>query len=1115
MRFYADLHVHSRYSRATSGDCDLFHLSYWARRKGIAVLGTGDFTHPAWMQELREQLVPAEPGLYRLREDLERQVDARLEAPCRGPTRFLLSVEISTIYKKGDRTRKVHHLIYAPDFEAADRLTRALSKVGNLGADGRPILGLDSRHLLEAVLESGEGSYLVPAHIWTPWFSVLGSKAGFDAVEECYGDLSGHIFALETGLSSDPAMNWRVSALDRYRLVSSSDAHSPPKLGREATMFETALDYFAIRRALETGEGFGGTLEFFPEEGKYHLDGHRNCNVVLEPAETRARGEACPVCGHPVTVGVLHRVEELADRKDGARPEGASNFKNLVPLPEVLGELHGRSADSKGVQRSYEGLLARLGPELFILEEAPVEAIARAGVPLLGEAVARMRAGQVIRQAGYDGEYGVIRLFEREELRRSVGVGLLFGEEAAGATGGPRAGAAGEGRAAVAPEGGGPAPERRRSRREGGSGGGGTGGSQAALFEAPGAGGAAATIQGTAEPAASTSAVLSGLDPDQRAAAGVTSGPLLIIAGPGTGKTRTLTHRIAHLVLDHGVAPEACLAITFTRRAAEELRERLGALLGEAGARVPALTFHALGLSLLQEHAALVARLRGQEPAGEAPALTIAGERERAALLVEALGIPERRATRLLAEISRRKRRQSHPADRSGAAPEAGEPELAVHPDPAEEAAEEVEVDAIDHAWRAYEEALAARGLCDLDDLVGLAVDLLEAHPEVLAGLRERYRHVSIDEYQDIDERQYRLVRALVPPGGEICAIGDPDQAIYGFRGAEVGFFFRFQEDFPSAQVVRLRRNYRSTRAIVDAALQVIAPSPTLGARELLALFEDERRISIEEAPSERAEAELVVHTIERMMGGSTFFSMDSGRVGSAERDADLAFSDFAILYRTEAQADALREALARSGMPFQRRSHRHMVDRPAAEAIAHALRAARSTRPVADQLKELAETLGLSEDQVSAALEILMPLARRCGEDVARFLLELGTEVEVDAWDPRAQRISLLTLHASKGLEFRVVFMVGCEDGLVPLRLGGSEATSLDEERRLFYVGMTRARERLLLTWTRERLRRGQVTRSELSPFVREIEEALLERRKAEARRRAPDPATRQLKLF
>ena len=233
MAFYADLHIHSKYSRATSKNCDLKHLAYWARKKGITVVGSGDFTHPVWQAELKEQLVPAEPGLFRLRPDLEKEVTTMLPPACQGTTRFMLSVEISTIYKKGDKTRKIHHLLYAPNFSAVERMTERLSRIGNVKSDGRPILGLDSRHLLEITLESDPGSYLVPAHIWTPWFAALGSKSGFDAIDECYADLAPHIFAVETGLSSDPEMNWRVSSLDRFRLVSNSDAHSPEKLGRE------------------------------------------------------------------------------------------------------------------------------------------------------------------------------------------------------------------------------------------------------------------------------------------------------------------------------------------------------------------------------------------------------------------------------------------------------------------------------------------------------------------------------------------------------------------------------------------------------------------------------------------------------------------------------------------------------------------------------------------------------------------------------------------------------------------------------------------------------------------------------------------------------------------
>jgi DNA helicase-2/ATP-dependent DNA helicase PcrA len=293
--FHADLHIHSKYSRACSRDCDVEHLAWWALRKGITVVGTGDFTHPAWADELRRSLIPAEPGLFRLRPELAERLRGTSPRSCGGQVRFMLSAEISTIYRGGDRTRKVHHLLYAPTFAAADRITIALAKIGNLASDGRPILGLDSRHLLEITLEGGPGCYLIPAHAWTPWFAVLGSKSGFDVVADCYGDLAGHVFAIETGLSSDPPMNWMCSSLDGYRLVSNSDAHSPAMLGREATTFGTGLDYFAMAEALRTGKGLAGTLEFYPEEGKYHLDGHRKCGVRFAPEQSREHAGTCPV----------------------------------------------------------------------------------------------------------------------------------------------------------------------------------------------------------------------------------------------------------------------------------------------------------------------------------------------------------------------------------------------------------------------------------------------------------------------------------------------------------------------------------------------------------------------------------------------------------------------------------------------------------------------------------------------------------------------------------------------------------------------------------------------------------------------------------------------------
>ena len=353
--YFADLHIHSRFSRATSRDGDLPHLDLWARRKGILLVGTGDFTHPAWRAEMAEQLCEAEEGLYRLKDEFVLP-DGTAGEPLR--PRFVVSGEISTIYKKDGKTRKVHHVILLPSLAAAEALSNRLAQVGNIRSDGRPILGLDSRDLLEIALETCPDCVFIPAHIWTPHFSVFGAFSGFERLEDCYGDLTHHIHALETGLSSDPPMNRRLSRLDRYQLVSHSDAHSPAKLGREADMLDGALSYPALKRALDTGEGLLGTVEFYPEEGKYHLDGHRACHCCLEPAETIRLDGRCPVCGRKVTVGVLHRVEELADRTAGG-PN--TPFESLMPLQELLGNCLGVGSDSKRAQAAYFDLLSRAG----------------------------------------------------------------------------------------------------------------------------------------------------------------------------------------------------------------------------------------------------------------------------------------------------------------------------------------------------------------------------------------------------------------------------------------------------------------------------------------------------------------------------------------------------------------------------------------------------------------------------------------------------------------------------------------------------------------------------------------------------------------------------------
>ena len=405
----ADLHIHSRFSMATSREGTPENLDFWARKKGISLIGTGDFTHPVWREELKERLVSEGNGLYRLRDEYVKEESRKF--PGKG-THFVVSGEISSIYKKNGKTRKVHNVILLPSLEAADTMAQRLEKIGNIHSDGRPILGLDSHDLLEMMLDVCPDGILIPAHIWTPHFSVLGAKSGFDSVEECFEELTPYVHALETGLSSDPAMNWRISKLDRYQLVSNSDAHSPSKLGREANLLDIDCSYEGLYQAIQTGKGLEGTVEFFPEEGKYHFDGHRKCGVSLSPVEAERLGGICPVCGKKLTMGVDHRVEQLADREEGFVKKDGKKYESLVPLPEVVAACMGYSTASKKVQGCFEQMMQTLGTEFDILRNVPAEDIKSCAGERIAEGIENVRTGNVKRIPGYDGEYGKIQLFD-------------------------------------------------------------------------------------------------------------------------------------------------------------------------------------------------------------------------------------------------------------------------------------------------------------------------------------------------------------------------------------------------------------------------------------------------------------------------------------------------------------------------------------------------------------------------------------------------------------------------------------------------------------------------------------------------------------------------------
>ncbi len=417
----SDLHIHSRFSRATSKQMNLQSIAYWASIKGIGLMGTGDFTHPQWFQELADELELSENGLYRLREPVDTLPDT-----CSAEVYFVPTAEISCIYSKGGRTRKIHILLIMPTLEDVAVFNTRLDRLGNITSDGRPILGLDAKVLASLALEISDRALVIPAHAWTPHFSVFGSVSGFDSLEECFEELTEYIYAIETGLSSDPPMNWMLSALDSILLVSNSDAHSPLKIGREANVLSIEPSYQALYDSIKYGKGFEGTIEFFPEEGKYHFDGHRACNVCLSPEETMKNGSRCPVCGKKLTLGVAHRVFELADRQPGERPERAKPFISLIPLQEIISEATGVGVNSKKVQQLYMKMIMELGPEFYILNDVPVDEIERSAGTEIAEGIRRMREGRVNIRPGFDGEFGKIKLFEEPERYELKGQIALF-----------------------------------------------------------------------------------------------------------------------------------------------------------------------------------------------------------------------------------------------------------------------------------------------------------------------------------------------------------------------------------------------------------------------------------------------------------------------------------------------------------------------------------------------------------------------------------------------------------------------------------------------------------------------------------------------------------------
>lgn len=1031
--FIADLHIHSRYSRATSPACEPVQLEYWARRKGLHLIASGDFTHAAYREELRQKLEPAEEGLYRLKAEHRIEHSGVKEEP--EPPRFIISSEISSIYKDKGRVRKIHNVILMPSIEAAEMLSQRLEALGcNLKADGRPIIGLSSHDLLELTLEVCDKAIFIPAHIWTPHFSLFGAYSGYDKIEECFEDLTPYIHALETGLSSDPQMNLRLAALQDYALVSNSDAHSPANLAREANLFACELSYPAIAKALATkgSKEFVGTIEFFPEEGKYHWDGHRSCKYFCTPSVAIAQGNICPVCGGKLILGVSHRVEELADYPEDYLSPQMRPYEKLVPLAETIASCAGMTTASKKVTALYERMLRELGPEFYILREAPLDDIARISSPIIAEGISRLREGRVTLAPGYDGAYGKVTLFTPEERDELTGQTSIFGNFGFAEPAKPNI----------------TTPHTT-----------------------------IASAKQLPEQAKSTGYPYN-LNQEQWQAVSSDAKEIAVLAGPGTGKTRTLIYRIIHL-LDSGVAPDKITAVTFTNKAAGELQERLLAHYKNKKMlkRMRIGTFHSLALRTLRENGANITII------DEYAAQTLADE----ALKEQNINMS---AKTFLRELSRQK---------NGAESELS-PQLI----------------------ECYQQKLAAYQAADFDDILLNALTLATDDPNYGKGT-----HLLVDEFQDINELQLRLIEAWAKRADSLFIIGDPDQSIYGFRGSKADCFEIFLQKHPQAQTIGLTENYRSTAEILNCAQAFLSDghSPKLHTSRTLNL-----PVRLKDTDGPLAEGIYIAEEIDRLVGGIDMVKAHNNK-RSRRGDQTHSLSDIAVLYRTHKQAEQIAYCLDTAGIPYTISGRedfleddqvhlclsffRTLIDKEDAISRLICNKALGEVRlqELQDQFalrtkKEKAATLisswidgnFLGENQ---AMEKLLHTAVLCPK-ISDLLANVASGKEADIvrsgskeYVPEA--VSLMTLHGAKGLEYPIVFVAGLKEGVLPFHIQGLTADE-DEEKRLFFVGMTRAKDELIL-----------VSRPEQSSFLRLIPEEMLVKEAAEHRM----PKAKQLSLF
>ena len=902
-----------------------------------------------------------------------------------------------------------------------------------------------------------------------------------------------------------------------------------------------------IKSALKHSDtgAFLGTFEFYPQEGKYHLDGHRNCKISLRPADTKDHDSQCPVCGKALTLGVLNRVEELADREKGSDRPGRHPFYSIIPLPEIIADIFQVGVKSKKVMTNYHKALKHLGNEFDILHRIGTDTIDGVGIPLIGEAIRRVRQKKVAITPGYDGEYGRIKIFEDHERERLLGQKTLFSMPSTH-----------------------PSPpkviKRKISNLKG-------------TMTDPSASVKTTQSRSTAQ-GPQSSDVFGFLNDEQRQAVEYPDGPLLIVAGPGTGKTRTLTHRIAYLILRRKVNAGCVLAVTFTNKAALEMRDRLKNLLGDHRCLPTVGTFHSFCYQILNEQ---------KQEAGEAPK-SIIDDDHRHALITAALSYVRERGCsvslnpkQIASRIASAKQQILNPEDLVQTNSEDDDSKI------------------VADIYRTYQEMLSIQNLYDYEDLIFRVVRRLEADADIRKKYRNQYQHIFVDEYQDLNQAQYRLLKALAPGKNgarNLCVIGDPDQSIYGFRGSDVTYFNRFIEDYPDAGVIELNRNYRSTTTILNASFQVIRNQrhPTSGNR-IYSDMDGVKTIGIVETTSAKSEAQTIAGIIEQQIGGTGFHSVDTGKVIDANITPSWGFSDFAVLYRTNDQQKVFEAVFEQTGIPYQVASRESALNRKGLPEIMSLLKviegqggyldyesiaglmmpgigkkslnlfkdwcyqhrftlqegfvqAARfpipglktssqlvlndlnerlenfkkelSGLPVSEKLWYLKKNTDLqgilnTDEKTSEAFVRLVETAAHSGSDITDFFCRIALHTDSDTYVKQAEKVSLMTMHASKGLEFAVVFIAGCEEGLIPFTQTHRRQTDIAEERRLFYVAMTRAMEKLYFTRAQKRLIYGKQEDRKLSRFVADIENRLKKNDMPHNKKKKIGPAQIQLKLF